>query len=68
MWALYPAIGLLVLDIILALVSAAETSSNPTTGIFLKLFFTFILVKGVPALKILKAERQLLEEEKFGIA
>jgi len=49
--ALYIAIGLMLIDIILTVVFAAEMGGNPTSGLMMKAIFTFVLFKGIPALK-----------------
>jgi hypothetical protein len=56
--ALYIAIGLMVTDIILTLIFAAESGGNPTSGLMIKGIFTYILFNGIPALR--KLRNQLL--------
>jgi hypothetical protein len=54
--ALYVAFGLMILDIILTLVFAADMGGSPTSGLMMKALFAFILFNGIPALKKMRSE------------
>lgn len=61
--ALYGATGLMALDIISTFVFAAEMGGNPVSGLMMKALFTFVLFKGIAALKKVKNENALLLAE-----
>ncbi len=61
--ALYAAIGFLVLDMGLTVVHATETGANPISGLILKFIFLTKLFSGIKALKHIRSEELLLQEQ-----
>ncbi|MGV3642472.1 MAG: hypothetical protein ACO1NZ_18250 [Adhaeribacter sp.] len=61
--ALYGAIALLMLDIVLVLVFAGTSGSNPGTGIMMKGIFIMMLLNGAGALKKIRNENLVKQVE-----
>lgn len=61
--ALYGAIALLMLDIVLVLVFAGTSGSNPSTGIMMKGIFIMMLLNGAGALKKIRNENLVKQVE-----
>ncbi|WP_192821737.1 hypothetical protein [Rufibacter sp. LB8] len=61
--AIYLAIGLLVLDIFFSFYMSTEIGGNPVTGLFIKILFITMLYNGIKAIKKIKGEEILLQNQ-----
>jgi hypothetical protein len=61
--ALYVAVGFLVLYMVLTVVYASETGANPVSGLILKIIFLTRLFSGIKALKHIRKEELVLQNQ-----